>query len=304
MQQNLPYKSEEKIVLPLINLLDKTESAFSHAFLQSAHTLYSYLQEIQSSIASVSDASTEPYTIAILGLFAKMMRSYYSYVLLEINRDRVGSQFLIEHLCEAATTIVYLLETANREIFADYVSASFERARFLLQNIETQLQHTPNNLELLVLRNQLKTFVTEQKMSATERQFANLATDAWGIETANTTAKRAALMGLDFLSNPARQIAQQIVPASWLDIQMNYSNITPSSLQKSDSPQIDFQQLRDASHLCLHATKVFLEEVVKFSTGKKSEIQRRQQDLNRFFEWFYQAYQAYSCNSDASLKSN
>jgi hypothetical protein len=306
MQQNLPYKLDQKVVLPLIDLLDKTELAFSHAFLQAAHTLHSYLQEIQS-VALVIGSDTEPYTVAIISLFAKLIRSYYSYVLLEIHRDRIGSQFLIEELCATAVTLTYLLETADREIFADYVAASVRQARTLLQEVETQLLQVPNKLELLVLRDRLEAFIAEQKQPkqpTSQHQLANLAADIWGMETANTTAKRAALLGLDFLNNPARQIAQKIAPASWLDVKLNHGNYATNGLQISNSQKIDFQQLRDASHLCLHATRTLLLEVAQSLDADRAEIQQRQQDLNRFFEWFYQAYQAYSGGSDASIKSN
>jgi len=302
MQQNLPHKLEKKITLPLIHLLDKTELAFSHAFLHAARTLHSYLQEIQSSIALVVNSDSEPYTIAVVGLFSKLVCSYNSYVLLEIHYDYTGSQFLIEELWDTAVTLTYLLEVADRETFTDYIAASIYQARILLQEVETQLLHLPKNLELLVLRDRLKAFITEQKQPATDRSLANLAADTWGVETANTTAKRAALLGLSFLSNPAQQIAQKITPASLLDVRLNYVNSATHSLQASNSQKIDFQQLRDASHLCLHATKALLEEFVQILDASQVEIQ--QQALNRFFEWFYQAYQAYSSDRDASLKSN
>lgn len=302
MQQNLPHKLEKKIALPLIDLLDKTELDFSHAFLHAARTLHSYLQEIQSSIALVANSEKEPYTIAVVGLFSKLIRSYNSYVLLEIHYDDAGSQFLVEELWNTAVTLTYLLEAADRETFTDYIAASIYQARILLQEVEAQLLHLPENLELLVLRDRLKAFITEQKQLATDRSLANLASDTWGIETANTTAKRAALLGLSFLSNPAQRIAQKITPASLLDVRLNYVNSATNGLQVSNSQTIDFQQLRDASHLCLHATKALLEEFVQISNASQVEIQ--QQELNRFFEWFYQAYQAYSSDRDTSLKSH
>jgi len=301
MQQNFSYNSEEKIALPLIHSLDKTELTFSHAFFQTAQALYSYLQDIQFLSASIPDTTTEPYTIAIISLFSKMIQSYYSYVLLEIHRERVGSQVLIEHLYAAAITLVYLLENPEGEIFAEYVSESICQAHVLLQKTETQLQPVSNNLELALLCEWLKTFISKSELLATNCQLTNLAADMWDTETANMTAKRAASMGLNFLSNPARQMAQKITPASWLDVRLNYFNAIRS--WQPEPQKIDFHQLRDASHLCLHATKVFLEEI-KLSTEKKTEVQQKQQDLSRFFEWFYQAYQAYSCHDDVALNLN
>lgn len=302
MQQNLPHKLDKRITLPLVHLLDKTEPAFSHAFLHAARTLHSYLQEIQSAIALVVSSESEPYTIAVVGLFSKLIRTYNSYVLLEIHYDDAGSQFLVEELWDTAVTLTYLLETAERETFTDYIAASVYQARLLLQEVETQLVHLPQNLDLLVLRDRLKAFISEQKQPATDRTLTSLAADTWGMETANTTAKRARLLGLNFLSNPAQRIAQKITPASLLDVHLNYINSAARDLPASDSQKIDFRQLRDASHLCLHATKALLEEFVQTSDAGQVKIQ--QQELNEFFEWFYQAYQAYSSDRDASLKSN
>ncbi|OWY64497.1 hypothetical protein B7486_47010 [cyanobacterium TDX16] len=289
------------MILPLIHTLDKTELTFSHAFFQTAQTLYSYLQDIQLLSTSVFNLSTEPYNIAIVSLFSKMIQSYYSYVLLEIHRERVGSQVLIEHLSSAAITLVYLLENSESQIFDEYVSGSIGQAYILLQKIETQLQPVSNNLELALLCEWLKTFVSKSELLVTNCQLPNLTADLCKLETFDMTNQRAASMGLDFLSNPARQMVHKITPSSWLDVRLNYFNAIRS--RQSELKKIDFQQLRDASHLCLHATKVFLEEV-NCLANNKAEIQRKQQSLSRFFEWFYQAHQVYSCHNDVALELN
>lgn len=301
MQQNFSSNSEEKITLPQIHTLDKTELNFSRAFFQTAQTLYSYLQDIQLLSASIFNISTEPYTIAIVSLFSKMIQSYYSYILLEIHRERVGSQVLIEHLYSAAIALVYLLENSEREIFEKYVSESIYQANILVERIETQLQSVSPNLELALLCEWLKTFMSKSELLATNCQLPNLTADLWHLETFDMTNQRAASMGLDFLSNPARQMVHKITPGSWLDVRINYFNAIRS--RQSELKKIDFQQLRDASHLCLHATKVFLEEV-DCCADNKAEVQRKQQSLSRFFEWFYQAHQVYSCHNDVSLELN
>lgn len=302
MEQNFSNNSKEKIVLPFIHQLEKTELAFGHAFFQTARTLYTYLQEIQFFSASISNTNSEPYTIAIVSLFSKMIQSYYSYVLLEMHRERASSQVLIEHLYSAAIQLVYLLENSEKRIFDKYVFDSICQAHTLLQKIETHLQSVSNNLELALLCEWLKTFVSQSQLLVNNCQLANfLALDLCDIETINITAKRAEAMGLNFLSNPARQIAQRITPASWLDVRLNYFNAIRS--QEIEPQKIDFQQLRDASHLCLHATEVFLEEI-QIIADKRAEILQKQQDLSKFFEWFYQAYQVYSCQSDVSVKLN
>lgn len=301
MQQNLPHMlNDQQLALPLIDRLDKTELAFSRAFLHAARTLHGYLQEIESSIAADVNSQSEADTIAVVGLFSKLVRSYNSYVLLQLHQDYAGSQVFIPQLWNAAVTLTYLLEVADRENIADYIAVSICQARNLLQEVETELLQFPENVYLLALRDVLQAFITEQKQPAADRSMANLAVDTWGVETANMTAKRATILGLNFLSNPAQQIAQKITPASLLDVRLNYDNSATNGWQASQAQKIDFQQLRDASHLCLHATRALLEEFVQNSNPSQASIQL--QELHKFFEWFYQAYKAYSSHSHAFLR--
>jgi len=48
--------------------------------------------------------------------------SNHTVCLLEINHDWTGSKFLIENLCEAAITLIYLLEEVDRALFSEYIS--------------------------------------------------------------------------------------------------------------------------------------------------------------------------------------
>ncbi len=285
---------QEELKLPDINSIDKSELAFSEAFLRVAQILCRHLQKIKSSIEIIPGFKQEPVNLAILCLFSKMSRNYYSYVLLEIHQDQIGSQFLIEHLCEAAITITYLLEAGDKSLFSDYICASVHQARFLLLNVEEQLQHVPNHPELVSLRDKLQSFINNQQQQVANQPLKeNAATHRlWGPEEANTTAKRASLMGLDFLTNRARQTALRITPASWLELQLNYWNsFTNNPVQ--GNPGTNFKHLRDTAYLCLHVAQTFLEEVVNTQTLKLAEMERQQRSLNMLYEWFHNAYNAY-----------
>lgn len=288
MSKNLPFM-QWQLGLPSVDSLENSEQAFGDAFLSAAQILYKYLLQIKSSCEAIKEFS-QPFNLAVLGLFSKMCRSYYSYVLLEVNRDSAGSQIFIEHLCETTITLTYLLEEVDESIFAKYVQASIHQAGYLLIKVKEQLLQAPTHPDLLKLQHRLENFISKQEQAEIEL-IPDLGSYLWGSQT----GKRKAIVGLNFLSNPARQIAAKVIPASYLDIQLNYLNL------KEQSSQINFTYLRDAAHLCLHATQVFLEEVIgDCQTTELTDIEERQQILNALYEWFYNAhiyYQLHVCTT-------
>lgn len=288
MKTRLPL-NQNRLSLPDIDLLESSEKAFADAFLKAAQISCRQLEQIKSTITVIEDFRKEPFNLAILGLFSKTCSHYYSYVLLEIHQDYVGSQLLLEHLCEAAVALTYLVEEVDKSVFSDCISASVTQAHYLLIDTEEQLQKFPNHSDLLLLKNALKSFILEQEPANVQ----SFTTCYWGSQKADTTAKRGAVIGLNFLCNPARQIALKTVPASWLDIQLNYSNFLSGSSSLKDNPGINFTYLRDATHLCLHAAQAFLEEVSKYRNVEHLDSKRHQQTLNVLYEWFYSAHRAY-----------
>ena len=287
--------SQEQLCLPSIDLIESSEQAFTDAFLRAAQILYRQLEQIKSAIEITKDFTREPLNLASLSLFSKMSRHYYSYVLLEIHHDWIGSQFLIEHLCEAAITLTYLVEEVDKSLFYDYIYASVPQARYLLIDVEEQLQKFPNNQDLLSLRDKLKTFITkEQKYAAQRPLSADSEAYLWGSQEADTTAKRGSVIGLNFMTNPARQIALRVTPASWLELQLSYLNSSANSSRTQAQPGINFTNLRNAAHLCLHATQTFLEEVVNHQDVNTPDLKRQQQSLNVLYEWFYNAHKVVS----------
>jgi len=293
---------QNQVSLPNIDLIESSEQAFNDAFLRAAQILYQQLEQIQSAIGVTQDFTKEPFNLAILGLFSKMCSNYYSYVLLEIQHDWIGSQFLSENLCEAAITLTYLLEEVDRALFYEYISASVHQSRYLLSNIEEKLHKFPNHPDLLILKEQLETFITKYQGHAAECPLT--ATDEaylWGPQEADTTAKRGAMIGLNFLTNPARQITLRVMPASWLELQLSYFNSFAKSRTKA-KPGTNFTALRDAAHLCLHATRTFLEEVVNYQDVSRREIKLWQQRLNELYEWFYNAHHVYQLHCSATIQ--
>lgn len=276
--------NQKQICLPDIDLIERSEQAFTNAFLKAAQILHCHLEEIEAATDVTKDFIRKPLNLAILALFSKMRRNYYSYVLLETHHDRVGSQFLLEHLCETAITLTYLLEEVDEATVHEYISASIQQAWYLLLDVQEQLLNFPDHLDLLILKDNLKTFITEQQDCAANSLLStNVEANLWKLQESDTTVKRGAVLGLNFLINPARQIALKVEPASWLDSQLNYSNFSFTNTQ----PVTNFRYLRDASHLCLHATQAFLEEVVNYPD------KHQQQFFNALYEWFHNAHNVY-----------
>lgn len=302
MKTKLPL-SQLQLCLPNIYLIESSEQAFGDAFLRAAQILSGHLEQIESAIGVIKDFKKEPFNLAILGLFSKMCSHYYSYVLLEIHYDRIGSEFLIEHLCEAAITLTYLLEEVDHSLFSDYIFASVHQARYLLIDVEEQLQKFPNHPDILILKDKLETFIAkEHKQAAARPLTAYSEAYLWGPQEANTTAKRGAVVGLDFLTNPARQIALRIMPASWLELKLSYLNSFAKRAGTKAKPGINFTCLRDASHLCLHATQSFLEEVVNHQKLDLPDIESQQQILNLLYEWFHNAHNVYQQHCSTTIQ--
>jgi len=82
-------------------------------------------------------------------------------------------------------------------------------------------------------------------------------------------------MGLNFLTNPARQLALRVMPAFRSS---SYLNSFDKSSRTQAQTSINFTNLRDA-HLCLHATQTFIEEVVNHQDVKAADIEHQQQPL-------------------------
>lgn len=283
-RKNLPFKREQ-LDLPDINLIEGSEQAFSNAFLKAAQITQQQFERIKLILEASQNFPREPFDFIVLGLFAKMSSQYYSHILLETHHDRTGSQLLIEQLSEVATTLTYLLEEADQNLVYEYISASVYQAHHLLSDVEQQLQQLPNHLDLLSLKHWLEDFINKH-----QTQFVNsnneLETSLWGTEEANTTTKRGAILGLNFLTNPARQIALRVVPASWLDLQLNRLNY-------QEQLSINFTCLRDAAHLCLYAAQALLNEVVNYQGINSSEIKHQQKLLTMLYEWFHNAHRIY-----------
>ena len=282
MTINLPL-SREQFYLPNIELIESSEQAFADAFLKAAQVLYQQLEQIKSAREINRNITKEPFNLATLGLFSKMSCHYYSYILLEIHHDHIGSEFLIEHLREAAITLIYLLEEVDSSYFSKYVSASVYQASYLLSNIEDQLQEFPAHPDLLSLKDELDSFIIKHRDYAVRPLSADSAY-LYDFQEANIIDKRN-VIGLNFLTNPARQIAASVMSASWLELQLSYLNNSGNQ----GRTKINFTNLRNAAHLCLHATQVFLEDINNHQDNFP-DLKHQQQSLNLLYEWFYKAH--------------
>jgi len=279
--------------LPEILSIAKSEQAFSESFSRAGYILSQYLRYIESVVAANENFTSDPFNSAVLGLFSKLRCHYYSSVLLEVSHDQVGSQFLIEQIYETAVTLTYLLEEADEEIFLDYIAASIYQSHHLVAEITGRLRMFPNHPGLLGLKAKLESYNdcnSQQDLPViSSRESAN--TYAWGLREADTTSKRGDILGFNFLADPVRSINLKVVPASWLDLQINYSTSTSTSPNSRAKLTVNCRALRDTAHLCLHVTRVFIEELVSQGIQNFNK-ERLDQDLNTLFVWFYEAHAA------------
>lgn len=289
-----PWLIQPQIYLSNINLIGFSQQSFGNAFLRAAQILGQQLEQIELVIRTTKDYTNKLFNLVVLGLFSKMHRTYRAYILLKVHQNEIESQFLLEHLVETAVALIYLLEEADESVISEYISASLSQAQSLLIDVKKQLQEFPNYPDVFILKDELVAFIAQHQEHDAEPELPT-ASEAclWGSQEANTTFKRGAVIGLNFLANPARQIALRIVPASWLDLQLNYLNSFTTSSRTEVNPEPNFTCVRDATHLCLHATQSFLEEAIEHQNIDYPGIKHQQEILNLLYEWFHNAHHVY-----------
>ncbi len=289
---SLPLSLNE-MSLPDISSIRKSQQACGESFLRVGYILSQYLKHIESAVAALDDFKDDPFNWVALGLFSKLRCHYYSFVLLEVHRDQIGSQFLMEHLCETAITLTYLLEEADEEVFSEYIAASARQAHHILAKVDDKLQVSQHQ-GLLKLREKLESCIAQQQGQPTALATQSRAEAySWGLPEVDTTTKRGATTGLGFLADPVRPLALSVVPASWLDLQINYSGSISGNAQANTESSPNFTSLRDTAHLCLHATRAFLEEVTNNYQRANLDIESLSNGLDILFEWFHSAHHAY-----------
>jgi hypothetical protein len=262
--------------LPDIQRIEHSEQAFNEAFLSAGHILLHYLKLIESAVMHSSGFLGEVGDVITIGLFRKLQQHYHSAILLETHHDQVGSQFLLEQLREGAITLAYLLEEADEELFMEYAEVSMQQVFSLLQQTQEQIRQFPEQESLLNLKEKLEQVVSRQKGYPIGLKKSNL----WGPEQANTTMKREAILKLQLLSDPARLLVAQVIPASWLDVHLHYAGPFLAKV-KSETPT-NFTNLSNAAYLCLHVAQILLVQVVHDSMEDHTYLQ---EDLNILFLW-------------------
>jgi hypothetical protein len=277
--------------LPNLNVLEISPPALSDAFRRAGKILHHQLEQLHTATAAFADFRPAPWNWVLLSLLAQVNSNYHAYIYLELHHDRTGSQLLLERLQEAAITLIYLLEEADTTLLFEYLAASVPPARELLQQVTAQLQQLPQQPELLRLKAQLETFIEQyEALTVAERQTAPAPSSNWGPPGAQTTSQRAVRLGLHFLINPTRQLALTVRPASGLELQLQSVLNASDRDQWLTASEMNFTELRDAAHLCLHVAQTWLTEVGSYLEISVTAIERQQRWLTQLYEWFYQAH--------------
>jgi len=255
---DLPELPEPKSLGPSIE-------QFEQAILLGAGALADQLRLLHERLKSHECfMQTLTYDLA-LGLLNNFQIHYYSYTLLSVHRDSLGSDFALEQMRRSALLMVYLLEAENDSVGRQYVETSLARAQVLLKTITEALKNGPEHPGLIRLKLQVERLIAENPISS-------------GSCPLEVPVK---VGGLDFLNDPVRPLLLDLEPASWLAL----------NLQPQDG--INFTELRDAAHLCLHASRILLEQAEDFEAITTQEADLINQNFNTLYLWFHQVHQAY-----------
>ncbi|BAC88392.1 hypothetical protein [Gloeobacter violaceus] len=254
----------DRLNLPELRKLERTEAGLAKAFLKSARILHRQLERVEAAVQRDKEPDTLSVTVA--ALFARMVRHYYSHTALEVYRDTVASRFVLDQLYRVGVTMLYLIEKPHG--FETYVAESQPYLRRLVDIVEEQLVAFPEHGELVSIRQTLRSMLNRQGGPVP-------------LKSADNLDERARWQGLQFLSDPARKIRLLAPPGSWLDLQLENSRAAQVR------GRVNFTHLRDAAHLCLHVTQALLEADDLEVAGLN------QRTLNTLFEWFYEAHALY-----------
>ncbi len=261
--------------LPNLEPIEPSEIAFKKAFLEAAHVLCQSFEHLKVLLISEGNFTDELLYQTAVGLFGKLQRHYYSYVLLETENDFLGSQFLLEQIYQSATTLVYLIEETDETLLSAYVHQANDQADRLLEKVEQQRQSFPEHRGLSALQEKLEAIITQKNISV-----------SLPLSEHSITVK-----GLDFLEDPTRLIFLDVAPATWLDIQLNY--LEPKSIHAGSPTNTNFTLLRDVGHLCLHAAQSLLEEVMRCNAPLEAKSRSLAEQFSEIFIWLHEAHNAY-----------
>lgn len=261
--------------LPNLEPIEPSEIAFRKAFLESAHIVYQSFEQLKMLLSSEGGFMNELLHKIAMGLFRKLQRHYYSYVLLETENDFLGSQFLLEQTYQSAITLVYLLEETDETLLSGYVHQANDQVDHLLKKVEQQRQSFPDHRGLSALQEKLEAIRAQTNTSIAVPPSEHSIT----------------VKGLDFLEDPTRLLFLDVVPATWLDIQLNY--LEPKSIHAGSPGNTNFTQLRDAGHLCLHAAQCLLEEIVRCNPPLEAKAKSLTEQFSEIFIWLHEAHNAY-----------
>jgi len=108
----------------------------------------------------------------------------------------------------------------------------------------------PNHPDLLILRDKLETFITKEQEHAAERPLLLIQKLTYG----DLRKQIPQLSGAARTGTLINSASFKVMPASWLDLQLSYLTTSDKSSRTQAQTGINFTNLRDAAHLCLHAT--------------------------------------------------
>ncbi|NJL83086.1 MAG: hypothetical protein HC890_09240 [Chloroflexaceae bacterium] len=270
--------------LPSISQNKPFESAFKDIFWRSNAIFENYLAEIAAFAREIEGERQDWLEEISLGLFAKMHRHYQSLTLLQrASQDTLTQEFLCEQICETAIALVFFLEEADPFTLSQAVAQSIAQATFLLRQVDDLRLRETQSPALIQFSDKLNHCL--QTLKQRQASLGEAAEAPSSVPPESDTARRGAQLGLKSLISPRRQLLLAIPPASFLDLHFN-------GFYRLCAPSDRFRSLRDVAHLCLHATRAFIE--VQIEPDYPQTAQSIEQDLTRLFEWFHQAYQAYT----------
>ncbi|MGF1480898.1 MAG: hypothetical protein ACFB4I_15665 [Cyanophyceae cyanobacterium] len=285
--------------LPLVDAGGETKDSLEQKFFRGSEILAEYLQEIEDKLINGEAFLTAVYNRITLGLFLKLSRSYRSFLLLELHsKDLKTIQFLSEQLCEAVVMLAFLAEEIDESSLCPYIATSLKQAYCLYALLEEKLLQSPKDAKLQSLKAKLQRFIERAQQQLREFTDTCKMTEGYAdgcismeIFDGSALTERAETVGIKALLDSSRKITLAVQPASLLDLHLFYLESSTTHFSYANHLKL----IRDTSHACLHATKIFLDEVIAccYDHDVGLDLMQIDYDFNLFFEWFHNTYVIY-----------
>lgn len=223
----------------------------------ACHSLNKCLETVEVAALDCLELLDNSVDEVVFSLFSKLRSHYFSFIVVTVYRDEIGSLFLINQIYKTLNILIYLLEDKDKDRFYQYMKTSVVQMERLLNSTTFFLDNSSGHPGLLKLKNKLEFYLNRASLNRVE--FSISSAEEIGVDSLNVINNhRVTQRSLRFCLASSCNLLLMIHPASYLNLQLNYMNDDLEQKLKRES-RINLWRIRDISHLYIYGTEIFLD---------------------------------------------